>query len=135
MERRGKERERERERLNHPNLDDLPEQTKDEVRPSLHDVLGSNVDDVASDGACRVEGQCLVLLHCEHVQLSLIDGSLVHSVGDRRVDQLAVSACENTRSCSHSYIQHVHCAHVYLKYNKHIIQLYTYIVHTHAVDL
>jgi hypothetical protein len=50
-----------------PHLDDLPEQSKDEVRPSLHDVLGSDVDDVAADGAGRVEGQSLVLLHREYV--------------------------------------------------------------------
>ena len=71
----------------------MPEQSKDEVRPSLHDVLGSNIDDVTSDGASRVEGQCLVLLHCEHIQLALVDGSLINSVGDRGVDQLAVGMC------------------------------------------
>ena len=93
---RWRERE-ERERAHHPNLDDLPEQSKDKVRPSLHDVLGSDVDDIASDGAGRVEGQCLVLLHCEHIQLALVDGSLVNSVGDRGVDQLAVSEREKQR--------------------------------------
>ena len=51
----------------HPNLDDLPEQSQNEVRPSLHDVLSSDVDDVTSDGAGRVEGQCLVLLHREYI--------------------------------------------------------------------
>ena len=58
----GKGRERERERKQeckdrdiNPNLDDLPQESKYKVRSSLHDVLGSNVDDVASDRASRVE--------------------------------------------------------------------------------
>ena len=61
------------------------------MRPSLHDVLGSDVDDVAPNGAGRVEGQCLVLLHREHVQFALVDGSLINSVRDGGVDQLTVS--------------------------------------------
>ena len=64
------------------------------MRPSLHDVLGSDIDDVTSNGASRVEGQCLVLLHCEHIQLALVDGSLINGVGDRGVDQLAVRVDE-----------------------------------------
>lgn len=69
-------------------LDNLPEQPKDQVRASVHDVLGSDVDDVAADRAGRVEGQSLVLLDGEHIQLALVDGSLINSVGHRGVDKL-----------------------------------------------
>ena len=62
----GRENERESTQL-HANLDDLPEQSQNKVRPSFHDVLGSDIDDVASDRAGGVEGQCLVLLHREYI--------------------------------------------------------------------
>lgn len=59
------------------------------MRPAIHDILSTNVDNVAANGASRVEGQCLVLLDGEHVQLALVDGSLIHSAGNGGVDQLA----------------------------------------------
>ncbi len=34
-----------------PHLDDLPEQAEHEMGPPIHHVLGSDVDDVAADGA------------------------------------------------------------------------------------
>ena len=78
-------------------LDDLPQETQDEVRPGIHDVLGANVDDVAADGGGRVEGQGLVLVDGEGVQLALVDGSLVNGARHRRVDQLAACVCGGGR--------------------------------------
>lgn len=73
----------------HTNLDNLPEQTQHKMRPTLHHVLGADVDDVTANGAGRVEGQGLVLINGEGVQLALVHGSLIDSVRDRSIDQLA----------------------------------------------
>ena len=59
------------------------------MRPSIHDVLSTNVDDVATDGAGRVQCQGLILLNGEHIQLPFVDGSLINGVGHRGVDQFA----------------------------------------------
>ena len=48
---------------------------------ALHQVFGPNVDDVASDGAGRVESEGLVLVDCVRVELA-IDGSLINGAGD-----------------------------------------------------
>ncbi len=56
---------------------------------ALHDIGGSNVDDVAANGAGGVEGQGLVLLDGEHVQLALVNGSLINRIGHRSVDEFA----------------------------------------------
>ena len=64
---------------------------------SLHDVGRPDVDDVAANGAGRVEGQSLVLLDGEVVQLAFIHGTLIHSIGNRSVDQLAA----HTNTCTH----------------------------------
>lgn len=45
-----------------PDLDDLPEQTQDQVLPALLQVLGPDVDHVAADGGGGVQGQVQVLL-------------------------------------------------------------------------
>ena len=76
-----------------PYLNDLPEQTQDQVRATLHNVLRTNVDNVATNGGGRVEGKGLVLLYPEHIQFCLVDSSLIHSVGHGGVDQLAVCEC------------------------------------------
>ena len=55
---------------------------------SLHEVLGSDVDNVAANGRGGVYGQGLVLVDCESVQFPLVDGTLINSVGNRSVDQL-----------------------------------------------
>ena len=57
--------------------------------PAVHDVLGSDVDDAATNSTARVEGQCLIFLDGEHIQLSLVDGSFIDGVGDRGIDQFA----------------------------------------------
>ena len=59
--------------------------------PAVHDVLGTNVHYVASNSAGRVQGQGLVLVDGECVQLALVDGSLVHRTRHRGIDQLAVA--------------------------------------------
>ncbi len=58
--------------------------------PAIHDVLSTNVDDVAADSTGRVQGQGLVLLNREDVELALVHGSLVDGVGHRGIDQFAV---------------------------------------------
>lgn len=70
--------------------DDLPDQTEDQVRLAVDQVLGTDVDDVATDGRGGVEHQRLVLVDGVHVQLLLVDGTLVNGIGHGRVDQLAV---------------------------------------------
>ena len=70
--------------------------------PAVHDVLSSDVDDVATDGAGRVESQRLVLLDSEHVQLALVDGPLVNRVGHGGIDQLAANEGENANTHTHT---------------------------------
>ena len=61
--------------------DDLPEQTKHQVRLAGVEVVGADVDDVAADGARRVQGQCQVLVDLVDAQLAaLVDGALVDRV-------------------------------------------------------
>lgn len=43
-------------------LDDLPQQTQDQVLPALLQVFRPDVDHVAADGGRRVQGQVQVLL-------------------------------------------------------------------------
>ena len=45
-----------------PDLDDLPQQTQDQVLPALLQVLGSDVHHMAADGRGRVQSQVQVLL-------------------------------------------------------------------------
>ena len=63
-------------------LDDLPQQAQDEVRTTIHDVLSTDVDDVAANGTGRIESQRLILMNRESVELALVHCSLVNSVGD-----------------------------------------------------
>ena len=60
-------------------LDDLPQQAKNEMWFSIHDVLGPDVDNAAANGAGRVEGKSLVLVDSEGVQLSFVDSSFINS--------------------------------------------------------
>ena len=57
------------------------------------EVLGSYVDDVASDRLGRVQGQREVLVNLEDAQLAedrgFVDGPFVYRVGLRLVDKLA----------------------------------------------
>ena len=59
------------------------------MRFSIHDILWSNVNDVAANGGGRIEGEGLVLVNGEGIELSLVDCPLVHCVLYRGVDQLA----------------------------------------------
>ena len=70
--------------------DDLPDETKYQVRLAVNQILGTDVDDVTTDGRGGVEHKCLILMDGVHVQLLLVDGTLVNCVLDGRVDQLAV---------------------------------------------
>ena len=70
-------------------LDDLPNETKNQVRGSGHDVLGVNVNDVAADGTGRVEHEGVVLRDLHGVGGLLVDGTLVNGLGDSVVDELA----------------------------------------------
>ena len=69
--------------------DDLPQQPKHEVRLSGVQILRSDVDDVAADGARRVERECEVLVHLVDAHLPLVDRALVDRVRACAVDQLA----------------------------------------------
>ena len=59
------------------------------MRFSVHDILWSNVNDVAANGGGGIEGEGLVLVNGEGIELSLVDCPLVHCVLYRGVDQLA----------------------------------------------
>ena len=67
-------------RAPHTHLDDLPQQAQDEVRFGVHDILWSNVDDVAANRGSGIEGKGLVLVNGEGVELSLVDCPLIHCV-------------------------------------------------------
>ena len=45
------------------------------MRPTLHDVLRSNVDDITANRGGRVESKGLVFVDSESVQFALVDGS------------------------------------------------------------
>jgi len=70
-------------------LDNLPNETEDQMGSSGNDVLGVNVDDVAADGTGRVEHEGVVLRDLDRVGGLLVDGALVNGLGDGVVDELA----------------------------------------------
>lgn len=71
---------------------DLPDQPEDEVNLTLHQILCTNVDNVAADGLGRVDTQVLILCDLEGVEVgALVDGSLVNCALDGRVNEFAAS--------------------------------------------
>lgn len=71
-------------------LDDLPDETQNQMLASIHDILGSNVDDAASDSLGRVNGDVVVLNDLEVGQLVLdVQDTLIDSIWHRVVDELA----------------------------------------------
>ena len=86
------------------------------MRFGVHDILWSNVNDVAANGGGGIEGKGLVLVNGEGVELSLVDCPLIHCVLYRGVDQLAtgcvciVCVCVCAHVCVRvcAYV----CAHV-----------------------
>lgn len=70
-------------------LDDLPDQSEDQVGSSSHDILSINVDDIAPNGAGRVEHEGVVFRDLHGVISLLVDGALINGVWDSVVDQFA----------------------------------------------
>lgn len=71
-------------------LDDLPDETQNQVLASIHDILGSNVDDTASDSLGRIDGNVVVLDDLEVGELVLdVQDTLIDGVWHRVVDELA----------------------------------------------
>lgn len=71
-------------------LDDLPDETQNQVLASIHDVLRSNVDDTASDSLGRADGDIVVFNDLEVGQFVLdVQYTLVNSIWHRVVDELA----------------------------------------------
>lgn len=71
-------------------LDDLPDEAQNQVLASIHDILGSNVDDTASDSLGRVDGDVVVLDDLEVGELVLdVQDTLIDGVGHRVVDEFA----------------------------------------------
>lgn len=71
-------------------LDDLPNETQNQMLASIHDILGSNVDDTASDSLGRVNGDVVVLNNLEVGELVLdVQDTLIDGVWHRVVDELA----------------------------------------------
>lgn len=61
------------------------------MRTSLDDILGTDVDDGATDGLCRVDHEVVVLSDLEDAELGLlVDDTLINGISDSIVDQLAV---------------------------------------------
>ena len=79
------------------------------MRFSVHDILWSNVNDVAANGGGRIEGEGLVLVNGEGIELSLVDCPLVHCVLNRGVNQLA-TGCVCMCLCMHGHANV--CVHV-----------------------
>jgi hypothetical protein len=71
--------------------DDLPNQTQDQVFPSLGDVLRADVDDGTSDTFGRGDDDVIVLGDLEGVEFAfrgrLVEDSVVDGIRDRVVDE------------------------------------------------
>jgi hypothetical protein len=71
--------------------DDLPNQTQDQVFPSLGNILRADVDDGASDTFGRGDDDIVVLGDLEGVEFAfrggLVEDSVVDRVRDRVVDE------------------------------------------------
>lgn len=62
-------------------LDDLPDESQNQVLTSIHKILRSNVDDTASNSLSRVDGHIVVLDNLEVGQLVLdVQHTLIDSV-------------------------------------------------------
>lgn len=69
------------------------------MRTSLDDILGTDVDDGAADGLCRVDHEVVVLSDLEDAELGLlVDDTLIDGIRDSIVDQLAVGFSKRTSS-------------------------------------
>lgn len=69
--------------------DDLPQETEDEVRLALGQVVSVDVDDVAADRLRRVQGKRQVLVFRVQRQVSFVDGTLVDRIRARVIDDFA----------------------------------------------
>jgi hypothetical protein len=71
------------------NLHNLPDKTQDEMGFSFHQILGTNVDDVATNGLGGLNAKGLILSNTESVEILLVEDSLVDRFGDGIVDEFA----------------------------------------------
>ena len=78
------------------NLDDLPQETGEKMWLAGVKILGTDINDIASNSLSRVQRQREVLVNLIDAQLgSAVDCSFVDSVRLRQVDQHAET--ENNR--------------------------------------
>ena len=66
--------------------DNLPEETQDQVRLALSQIMGIDVDDVAADRLCRVESKSQVLVFGVESQVLHVDSTVIDGVGARVID-------------------------------------------------
>jgi len=71
------------------NLDNLPDETKNEMGFSFHEILRTDVDDIAPDGFGRHDAKVLVLNNSEVVQVLLVEHTFVDGLRDSIIDQFA----------------------------------------------
>lgn len=71
------------------NTNDLPQQSQDEMRLSLLQIVRIDVDDVAPDGGWRHERESQVFELCVDGQVLFVDCTLVDGVGTWVVDEFA----------------------------------------------
>jgi hypothetical protein len=80
---------KEKKRIRKTDLDDLPNESQNQVGSSGNNVLGVNVDDIATNSASGVQHEGVVLRDLNWVRGLLVDGALVNGLGDGVVDELA----------------------------------------------
>lgn len=69
-------------------LDDLPNESKNQVLTTFNKILGTNVNNRASDSLGRVDNDIVVFSHLEAVDLlSSIEDTLIDGVRDGVVDE------------------------------------------------
>lgn len=71
-------------------LDNLPDETEDEMLTTFHNVVGPDVDDGATNGLGRVDDDVVVLNHLELIHLlARIEDTFVNCVWDCVINELA----------------------------------------------
>ena len=82
--------------------DDLPDQTQDQVFPSLGDVLRADVDDGTSDTFGRGDDDVVILGDLEGVEFAFRGGLVEHSVVDGIRDRVVDEFTQNQTVCNWS---------------------------------
>jgi len=71
------------------NLHNLPDETENQMRLSVNEILSTNVNNVATDSLGRVDSKSLVLVNTERVQVLLVHHTLVDGFRYSIVDEFA----------------------------------------------